>query len=53
MEAAILKEPWLKARERVPVEIFQDADDISHVVAREIAELIKDRAAKGRSLVPT
>ncbi|GAB4813077.1 hypothetical protein N2152v2_000123 [Parachlorella kessleri] len=51
MEAAILKKPWLKARERAQVEIFQDSEDISTVVAKEIAGLIRDRATKGQGCV--
>ena len=47
MEGALLREPWLKARERVRTEIFADSDDISRVVAGEIAALIRRRQAEG------
>lgn len=50
MEGALLQEPWLKARERVRTEIFADSDDISRVVAAEIAALIRQRQAEGARL---
>lgn len=47
MEGALLRDPWLKARELVHTEIFADSDDISRVVAAEIAALIRQRQAEG------
>ncbi len=43
--------PELTARERLPVEIFADASVASAYVAREIAELIREKAAKGEPCV--
>lgn len=51
MAGAVLDEPWLRARERVPVSVFQDSDDISQEVAREIAGLIRQRAEQGQSRI--
>ncbi|KAL4427134.1 hypothetical protein ABPG77_001138 [Micractinium sp. CCAP 211/92] len=47
----LLHEPWLRARERVRCEIFQESEDISKVVAGEIAGLIRLKQAKGRRCV--
>lgn len=47
MERAVLREGWLRARERLPTEIFLDSEDISRVVAAEIAALIRSRQAEG------
>ncbi|EFN53574.1 hypothetical protein CHLNCDRAFT_6736, partial [Chlorella variabilis] len=40
-----------RARERLPTEIFLDSEDISRVVAAEIAALIRSRQAEGRRCV--
>jgi hypothetical protein len=37
----------LRARERIPVRIYQDAHELSCAVAAEIADLIRERAAQG------
>lgn len=47
MEAPLLTEPCLKARERLPVDIYTDSETISSVVAKEIASLVKERASQG------
>jgi len=46
-QAAVLREPWLRARERVRAEIYQDSEDISRAVAGEIAALIRKRQEEG------
>ncbi len=46
---SLLHEPWLRARERVRCEIFQESEDISKVVAGEIAGLIRLKQAKGKT----
>ncbi len=43
--------PELTARERLAVEVFADASVASAYVAREIAELIREKAAKGETCV--
>jgi glucosamine-6-phosphate deaminase len=41
----------LAARERIPVEVFPHARDASKTVALRIADLIRERAQQGRSVV--
>jgi glucosamine-6-phosphate deaminase len=38
-------------RERIPTRVFQDAHDVSVAVAHEIANLIRERSAAGRTCV--
>ena len=47
MEGATLREGWLRARERLRCEVFEDADDISRVVAAEMTALIRARQREG------
>ena len=42
-----MEEGQLQAMERIPVEIHQDAEELSIAVANEIAALIRERAAQG------
>ena len=47
IEGAILREGWLRARERLPCEVYEDAGDTSRVVAAEVAALIRARQREG------
>ena len=49
--AQAIASPELTARERLPVEIFTDASVASANIAREIGELIREKAARGESCV--
>src|SRR5688572_19597552 len=44
-------ESSLTHRERVPVQVFDSAKEVSRAVAAEIAKLIRERAAKGKTVV--
>ena len=44
---ARMDDAQLRARERIPVRIYQDAHELSCAVAEEIAGLIRERAAQG------
>lgn len=41
----------ITARERIPVQIFDDADEIATVIAARIVDLVQRRAADGRTAV--
>lgn len=47
----ILNTPEARQRERIPTEIFSNADEACRQVAREIAEMIRRNDAAGRSTV--
>ncbi len=46
-QAGAMDDAALRARERIPVRIYQDAHELSCAVAAEIADLIRERAAQG------
>ena len=47
-----MEDKHLQAMERIPVEIHQDAEDLSIAVAEEVAALIRERAAQGHPPIP-
>lgn len=47
MDRAILREGWMRAKERLLTKIFLGSEDISVAAAREVAALVRRRQAEG------